>query len=261
MSPGGGELLFSLSDTNKLTALIREFLFKSRPSLPNGFRVRGHDVKRIETFSDGVFAFAVTLLIVSLEVPKTFEELLITMRGFVAFAICFTLLLMVWHEQNVFFRRYALDDRASIVLNAMLLFIVLFYVYPLKFLFSLIFSNQIYGTGRNPFAITQHEVSKLMIIYGLGYVAIYSLFLLMYLHALRHRQMLELTALEIFDTKTKIYAQAILISVGVVSILLAMVLPSGSAGISGMFYMAIGPAFWIFYSKRWPKRRRLWRKT
>ena len=30
--------------------------------------MRGHEVKRIEAFSDAVFAFAVTLLIVSLEV-------------------------------------------------------------------------------------------------------------------------------------------------------------------------------------------------
>ena len=46
--------------------------FKSKE---NSFRHRSHEVKRIEAFSDAVFAFAVTLLIVSLEVPKNFEEL------------------------------------------------------------------------------------------------------------------------------------------------------------------------------------------
>jgi hypothetical protein len=99
---------------------------------------------RRQTIPHPLFAFAVTLLIVSLEVPKTFEELLISMRGFAAFAICFTLLMLVWHEQNVFFRRYALDDKVSILLNACLIFIVLFYVYPLKFLFSLLFSDSRY---------------------------------------------------------------------------------------------------------------------
>src|SRR5579859_1039928 len=193
---------------------MRETLFKGRPHPSNGFRLRGHEIQRIETFSDGVFAFAVTLLIVSLEVPKTFEELLISMRGFAAFGICFTLLLLVWHEQHVFFRRYALGDQTTIVLNAMLLFIVLFYVYPLKFLFSLLFSDQIYGRGKNPFSINQDQMPQLMVIYGLGYMVIYTLFALMYLHALRRRSALELTDAEVFDTRSKVFAHGILIAIG-----------------------------------------------
>src|ERR1700759_5012359 len=108
--------------------MMRKLLMHKK-ALPEGFQLRGHEIHRIETFSDAVFAFAVTLLIVSLEVPQTFQELLESMRGFVAFGICFTLLLLVWHEQHIFFRRYGLDDRTTIVLNAALLFVVLFYVY------------------------------------------------------------------------------------------------------------------------------------
>ena len=59
------------------------------------FRFRGSEVKRIEAFSDAVFAFAVTLLIVSLEVPRSFEELMNTMRGFVAFSVTFLLLMLI----------------------------------------------------------------------------------------------------------------------------------------------------------------------
>ena len=59
------------------------------------FRFRGSEVKRIEAFSDAVFTFAVTLLIVSLEVPRSFEELMNTMRGFVAFSVTFLLLMLI----------------------------------------------------------------------------------------------------------------------------------------------------------------------
>jgi uncharacterized membrane protein len=238
--------------------MLRSIIFKTKTQDPTyGFRNRGHEVKRIETFSDGVFAFAVTLLIVSLEVPKTFEELLISMRGFGAFAICFTLLMLVWHEQNVFFRRYALDDKVSILLNACLIFIVLFYVYPLKFLFTLLFSDSIYPEGKNPFSIRDDQVPQLMVIYGIGYVAIYSIFSLLYFHALRKKQTLELNRFEVFDTRTRMYGQLILVAVGVCSILLALCLSAKNAGLSGMFYLAIGPVFWLVHARRGVIRRRM----
>src|SRR5437773_6395371 len=97
------------------------------------------EVSRVEGFSDAVFAFAVTLLIVSLEVPKTFHELKLMMRGFPAFAVSFALLFQIWWRHYRFFRNYELEDSYVIMLTAILLFVVLFYVYPLKFLWSLVF--------------------------------------------------------------------------------------------------------------------------
>src|SRR3954468_17033604 len=90
------------------------------------FRWRGGEITRLEGFSDAVIAFAVTLLVVSLEVPKTFDELLGTMSGFLAFGISFALLVLIWHAQYTWFRRYALDDVMTVVLNMTLLFVVLF---------------------------------------------------------------------------------------------------------------------------------------
>src|SRR3954452_24662987 len=86
-----------------------------------GFRWRGTEIARIEGLSDAVFAFAVTLLVVSLEVPKTFTELVSLMSGFLPFAICFAMLMQVWHEQFLFFRRYNLQDTATLMLNYVLL--------------------------------------------------------------------------------------------------------------------------------------------
>jgi uncharacterized membrane protein len=108
------------------------------------FHLRGLEGTRVEAFSDVVFGFALTLIVVSLEVPTTFEELMETMRGFPAFAICFAILTWVWHVHHTFFRRYGLTDEITIALNTILLFVVLFYTYPLKFMFSLV-TGQIRG--------------------------------------------------------------------------------------------------------------------
>lgn len=51
----------------------------------------GPGVHRIEAFSDAVFAFALTLLVVSLEVPDSFDELLARIRGFIPFAASFAI--------------------------------------------------------------------------------------------------------------------------------------------------------------------------
>lgn len=221
------------------------------------FRFRGHEVKRIEAFSDAVFAFAVTLLIVSLEVPKSFEELLITMRGFFAFGISFLFLMLIWYEQNMFFRRYGLEDPLTIALNCMLVFIVLFYVYPLKFLFTAIFSEQIYGKGNSPFVMHEGDSSTLMLIYGLGFVCIYFLFFLMIYHAYKKKEELDLTELEIFDTKTRMYANLILVSIGIISLIVSQILPPEIAGNSGLIYILISPAFFIFHSLRGRKRKKI----
>ena len=101
------------------------------------FRMRGHDVLRVEALSDVVFGFALTLLVVSLEVPRTFNQMIDAMRAFPSFAITFLLLITVWRTHYNFFRRYGLHDPRTVRLNTVLLFVILFYVYPLKFLFTI----------------------------------------------------------------------------------------------------------------------------
>src|SRR5438034_8935213 len=118
--------------------MIREKLIDKGIGDNKKFRWRSHEVSRTEGLSDAVFGFAITLLVVSLEVPRTYGELMQTMRGFGAFAISFTLLFIVWYNQYKFFRRYGLQDNATLILNGALLFVVIFYVYPWKFVFTLL---------------------------------------------------------------------------------------------------------------------------
>jgi len=243
--------------------VLREHLLHRQHE--NGFRWRGSEIARIEGLSDAVFAFAVTLLVVSLEVPKTFNELAVLMRGFVPFAICFFLLMQVWHEQYRYFRRYNLQDATSVILNAVLLFVVLFYVYPLKFLFSFLV-NQWMGLpqtvrvagGAMENIIEPHQMPELMAIFNAGYLAVAVIFMLLFGHALRQRHTLELTPVEVFATKTSLGAAALQASVAAIS--LGMVAFGGQrlGGMSGVVYpILLGPGFTIYYSVMARKRRKL----
>jgi uncharacterized membrane protein len=172
----------------------------------DGFRWRSHEITRIEGFSDAVFGFALTLLIVSLEVPKTSTELLETIRGFGAFVITFMILARLWYAQYTFFRRYALEDRVTVTLNLALLFTVLFFVYPLKFLFTAMLENPLLrGTirtprGVEPVILPQHR-PLIYLIFGAGFAAVFAVFFLLYRRAYQQREQLGLNEFETFETE------------------------------------------------------------
>lgn len=44
----------------------------------------------------------------------------------------------IWFEHYAFFRKFEAEDPLTILLNCVLLFLVLFFVYPLKFVFMLV---------------------------------------------------------------------------------------------------------------------------
>jgi hypothetical protein len=242
--------------------MVRSALMHRMDESKTGFRWRGEEVFRIEGFSDAVFAFAVTLLVVSLEVPLTFHELLLSMRGFVGFGFGFALLVLIWHNQFKFFRRYGLQDAYVIVLNAVLLFVVLFFVYPLKFLFSFLVRLVVEGStnvtlpdGTIASAVGEGQMSTLMIIYSTGYVVIFLVFVLLHLHALRNRESLALTPLELFDTRSTLYENLINVVIGLSSVLLVAMGGDQMAGWSGLVYFTLGPAMTLNAAVRRKKRK------
>jgi uncharacterized membrane protein len=211
------------------------------------FRLRGHEVSRIEAFSDVVFGFALTLVVVSLEVPDTFEELMHALRGFPAFAICFAILTWVWRAHHTFFRRYALKDNVTIAWNAALLFMVLLYTFPLKFLFSAL-------TGRTHGSA---NASTLFVIYGLGFAGIFGLLVALYAHAWRQREELELNAIELHDTRTTMMMYGSYVAIGLASAVIGAIASSGWMVWAGWMYFLIGPASAIIGARRGAQRRML----
>ncbi|MCC6865305.1 MAG: DUF1211 domain-containing protein [Ignavibacteria bacterium] len=220
-------------------------------------RWRSREVMRIEAFSDAVFAFAVTLLIVSLEVPETFDELMHIMSGFLAFAVSFLLLMQIWYSQYIYFRRYGIEDTYTIVLNSIMLFFILFYVYPLKFLFRMMLTIGTVQIETDKPIITLDQVPELMIIYGLGFASIYLILFLLYRYAVKKSAELELDEKEIFNTKTKMYLYSINTIIPLITIVAALILPENLAGLSGYIYFMLGPVIYIYYKVRGNRYKKL----
>jgi uncharacterized membrane protein len=225
--------------------MIRELAGHQLVPPEKNFRWRGGEITRLEGFTDAVFAFAVTLLVVSLEVPHTYAELVVAMKGFVAFAICFTILIQVWYYHYIYSRRYGLQTTYTVLLNAVLLFVILFYVYPLKFLFTLVVGGLSNGLTVSQAQLDRmftsaQQVPALMVIYSLGYIAVCVLFALLYHYAYSKRTELELNEYEALRTIHAVLFQLGFAAVGVLVIVLALVLPVQHVGYAGIFYSMNG---------------------
>ena len=215
---------------------------------------RRHEISRLEAFSDAAFAFALTLLVVSLEVPRSYTELTQLMKGFGSFACCFALLVWIWYEHNVFFRRYGLQDPLTVLFNGMLMFMVLFYVYPLKFMFDSLFAVFIPAAYPDLQRMTLQQLSRASAIYGLGFVALLLMFVLLYAYAYRKREELELTAVDVFEAKASAGAHLISAGVGAIVFLVSMLAPVRYAPMAPTLFALMGPAHW-FYGHQVDRRR------
>ncbi|MCA9736464.1 MAG: TMEM175 family protein [Gemmatimonadota bacterium] len=225
----------------------------------SGFRPRGLETTRLETFTDAAFAFSLTLLVVSLEPPTDFAALARALRDVPAFVMSGALLMVFWWGHEQWSRRYGLDDGPAVLLSTGLVFTVLIYVYPLRFVFGLMLSwlSQLTGLplGSQTVAVTGPEdVNRLFLLYGVGFTAMCGWLTGLYVHAWRRRDALRLDAVEAWETRAGAGSWALLGSTGLLSILIAAIVPPSYLGLPGWAYML--SAFLMPAYARWADRRR-----
>jgi len=220
-----------------------------------GFRLRGSEMTRLETFADAAFAFAVTLLVVggADSIPTNFEEMTFALKQVPAFAASFANIMLFWYAHHRWSRRFGLEDAGSAMLTMLLIFVVLVYVYPLKAIYSGAFDFFSGGYLKSYFGMKSvADLRSMFVIFGTGYGALSGVIVLLNRHALAKSEELSLNDAERFDTATELQHWSINMSVPAASIVLAMTLPDPFVGISGMFYGAIG----IFVPWHFARRRR-----
>lgn len=217
----------------------------------NGFRLRGMDMTRTETFTDAAFAFALTLLVVSIDsVPSSYDELWLAVQGIPAFGLACALLFLFWYGHWKWSRRYGLEDFPSIVLSYVLVFLMLCYVYPMKYVTTLFIAwitDRRLETAANINSI--EELYGIFTIYSIGFVALSIVILLLHLRAWAVRDDLELDAVERHQTRTEIGNWIILSTVGVIAMLMGLFAPRHPMTVPGWAYMLLGvlmPAWGIY---------------
>ena len=205
---------------------------------------RRHEITRLEGFSDAVFAFALTLLVVSLEVPESFEALRTTMLGFLPFALTFAMICWFWYEHQRFFRRFGMEDAWTVTLNCVLLFVVLFYVYPLKFLTRDLVGPLVGLHRTDDVGISQHG-DIVLALYSVGVVLIFGTFVALYRHAWRQRELLGLDAAEEVQVQSGLRGHALSGLLGVLSLIMIGFARQFEIGwlvpMAGFIYMLLGP--------------------
>lgn len=232
---------------------------KARRFLDPDFRWRGTEVSRMEAFADAVFALVLALLFLRATPPENIGELKAAMKGLLPFAITFALLAMVWVEHHRFFRRYGLSDKTTFFGNLGLLFLVLVYAYPLKFVFTLLCVLWLGPIGTlTAESMTAGQESgdaqRMMAFYGAGLGAIYLTFALLYRHALRRADDLGLDRVERHATTTSMLECLVLVAFALLSLLLVA---ANEPGWSGMIYFGIGPAMAVLGWRRGVAQHRL----
>jgi uncharacterized membrane protein len=215
--------------------MIRKKLF---PSMVDGnFRYRGKEIQRVEGLSDAVFAFSVSLLVASLEVPQTFNELKNIAKGAIPFFATIAMIFLFWYQQYQFFRRYGLHDFTTVLLNLFYLATILFYVYPLKFLFSLLISSWCgldlfpAATEKGLAVLSKDDFPQLIILFSVGYFLIWLIIGLMHYHVLKLASRFDFNRYELEFTRKEARGALMNAAIGLLALVLAWARLEWMAGV------------------------------
>ncbi|MFT6947609.1 MAG: putative membrane protein [Vicingaceae bacterium] len=249
--------------------MFKSFYRNNRKFSETGFRYRGLDSSRLEHLTDAVFAFAITLLVIASEVPKTYVELQASMYDFIGFIACILMLLALWNNHASYFTKYGLQDKRTKALNFLFLFVLLFYIYPLKYLFSYIGSVQLINAlGSIGFTSDAYQIAlskaiesmlsvddwaDIMIRFGLGLLAMHTILFGMFHNGYRKRKELKLNKREVYETKSSMIVFLSIMIICVISILVVVIGGGYYSAYSGMVYLAI--PFSLIFIKKYRTRK------
>src|SRR5438093_5293173 len=123
-----------------------------------GFRLRGMEMTRLETFIDAAFAFAISMLVIAAQqIPDNIQALLAAFKNVPTFICSIAVLGIYWRGHWLWSRRYGLEDGVSILISWTLIVTILIFIYPLKAIFGAMWYLLSNGQVGQPFSLQTTE--------------------------------------------------------------------------------------------------------
>lgn len=206
-----------------------------------GRTLRGENMTRIETFVDAAFAFAFTMLVISIDViPRSPQELMEASRDIPAFLISASIIGSIWLAHSNWSRTFGLQDPVTHYLSLALVMLMLIFVYPIKLMIQLAVTYWSGGVlGMEIPVMVWQDVANLFAYFGLGLVALSLIIILLYLNALRHREELVLTDYEIYYCKSMGLTWIIVAMTALASCVSTFYLEEAAITGAGFFYATL----------------------
>jgi uncharacterized membrane protein len=237
---------------------IESALPRDLDALPRlrGFRLRGMDMTRLETFIDAAFAFAITMLVIAgSQVPDDVGALLGAFKNVPTFICSIAVLGIYWRGHWLWSRRYGLEDGVSILISWALIVTILIFIYPLKAIFGAMWYLLSSGQVGQRFSLhtTETQARTIFAVYALGLIAISAEILLLNLRAWQLRAPLRLNARERLMTRGELTGWSIPIFVGMVSLVFSFALPVEQIAWCGWIYFLM--AILVRVHRFWHRRK------
>ena len=181
--------------------LSREFIDSCRRE--EGRIIRGDNMTRIETFVDAAFAFALTMLVISIgEIPKSPPELFELSRAIPAFVFSALIIGAVWLAHAKSSRTFGLKDSITMYLSLALVILMLVFVYPIELMMQatvlyilLKYGIWLFDNGLfDDIGWANGTVAGLFVYVAVGLIPLGSLIIAFYQNSLRHGKELHITA-------------------------------------------------------------------
>jgi len=202
---------------------------------------RGQQTTRLETFVDAAFAFALTMLVISVDsIPESMNELVQAFKRIPAFAASFAIIVMIWHGHYRWSRRYRVEDTGSVVLSLLLVFLVLVFLYPLRLMMAGAFSSMSGGWLPTEIEITRFDDLRLLVVvYGVAFALLSGVLLMLFGRVRRLALDPPLSAEDRAVAGIEVQAWGILAALGVASATLALLLPPRHFGWAVWLYASL----------------------